>query len=402
MNNENRTPIWTKSFVSVFLINFFIFLAFYGLLTGLPVYVIDQLHRSNTEAGLVVTAFLLSAILVRPFSGKLLQDFGKKRVLIIGTILFMLTTFVYMFVNAFIPLLILRFVHGIWFSIITTATGALAADVIPMKRRGEGLGYFAMSMNLAVVCGPFIALSLLQFVTFQTLFVLFGFILIAGVLFTFLIKVPIQEKAASPARSRLSFNDLFETRALPIALVASLISFSYSSIISFISIYAKQLGLMSAASYFFVVFALVMLISRPFVGRLFDTAGAAVVMYPAFVLFAAGMVCLSFTHTAFMLLFSGALIGLGYGTLVPCFQTLAVQSADHKRSSHATATYFTLFDTGIASGSYLLGMTAAVFGYTRLYFFAALLILVTLFLFTLVRKKKKSGTVLQTGKNLSS
>ncbi|MCD7036520.1 MFS transporter [Metabacillus sp. GX 13764] len=399
MSSENRTPIWTKSFVSVFLINFFIFLAFYGLLTGLPVYVLDTLHRSDTEAGLVVTAFLLSAILVRPFSGKLLQDFGKKKLLIIGMILFMLTTFVYMLASGFITLLILRFIHGIWFSVITTATGAIAADVIPVKRRGEGLGYFGMSMNLAVVCGPFIALSMLQFVSFQTLFVIFGLILAVGVLFTFFIKVPVHEHAV-PAKKKLSIHDLFETKALPVALTASIVAFSYASVISFISIYAKQLGLMSTASYFFVIFAVVMLISRPFVGRLFDTAGAKVVILPAFVFFAAGMVCLSFTHSAFMLLFSGALIGLGYGTLVPCFQTLAIQSADHKRSGHATATYFTLFDTGIAAGSYVLGIFAAAFGYNRLYFFAAILILLALFVYTRVSKAKRAQTAYEPGRQL--
>ncbi|MGD6817866.1 MFS transporter [Metabacillus sp. 84] len=387
--STSKAPIWTKSFISNFIINFFIFMTFYALLTALPIYVVEDLNRSNAEAGLVITVFMLSAILVRPVWGKLLERFGKKICLIIGMILFMLTTVVYVWVDQFASLLVLRFIHGIWFSVITTATGAIAADIIPKERRGEGLGYHAMSMNLAVVFGPFLALTLLQFTTFTVLFVLFTVLAVAGVLFSFVIKV---EHSVPPAAARkFTASDLLERSVIPIAVIGGLIAFSYSGIISFISIYAKSLGLTQAASYFFVVFAVVMLLSRPFVGRLFDRKGPAIVMIPSFIVFAAGMLLLSFTDTAWMLLMSGALIGLGYGSLVPCFQTLAIQRAHPSRSGHATSTFFTFFDIGIAGGSYILGMLATDLGYSSLYLYASGLIILTLFIFTAVTRKKQTS-----------
>ncbi|MCD5322395.1 MFS transporter [Pontibacillus sp. HN14] len=383
---QKKSPIWTKSFLFISLSNFFLFLTFYALLTTLPIYVTDDLNGSESQAGLIVTLFLLSAILVRPFSGKLLEDFGKKRMLLISLLLFMLTTFVYVAATSFYLLLALRFFHGIWFAIATTAAGAIAADITPDSRRGEGLGYFAMSMNLAVVAGPFLALTLLNWLSFSTLFIILGALLAGALLFTSLVSAPATEAPSS--KKKLSFHDLFEVKALPIALVGSLLAFSYSSVISYISIYTKSLGLLEAASFFFAVFAIAMLVSRPFVGRLFDSRGPSIVIYPSLVLFALGLLTLSITDSSFMLLLSATFIGLGYGSLVPCFQTLAIQSADHHRSGHATATFFTLFDTGIATGSYVLGIVVSLLGYHSLYFIMGLFVFVVMYLYKVMTNKK--------------
>ncbi|WP_026563007.1 MFS transporter [Bacillus sp. J37] len=391
MNQTEKQPIWTKGFISIFLSNFFIFLAFYGLLTSLPIYVVNDLGRSSVDGGLIVTIFLLSAIFVRPFSGKLLQDFGKKRMLMISMILFTVCSFMYLWIDNYAFLLILRFVHGIWFSIATTATGSIAADMVPVKRRGEGLGYFVMSTNFAVVCGPFLALTLLQFTSFTTLFFVLAFLITVGVLFTAFSKVYEVTRTAPVEKKRLQVQDLLDGKALPIALVGSLVAFAYSSVLSFISMYANELELLDAASYFFVVFAVVMIASRPFSGRLFDTKGPNIVIYPAIAFFIVGLLLLSISHNTFMFLLAGAFIGLGYGTIVPCFQTLAVQSTEHHRSAHATATFFTLFDSGIAAGSFVLGIVAAQLGYQTLYLLAGLFLISVVFMYKYVQNRKKAS-----------
>ncbi|MFD2682505.1 MFS transporter [Bacillus seohaeanensis] len=388
MNEQTKNNIWTKSFVIIFLSNFFLFLVFYALLTTLPIYVLDELNGSETQAGLVATIFLLSAIIVRPFSGKLLEDFGKKKMLMISMLLFMASSFLYLIVDHLYLLLALRFFHGIWFSIATTATGAIAADLVPDSRRGEGLGYFAMSMNIAVVVGPFIGLTLLQVTTFNNLFWVLSVLMVGAIVFTALVHDPIVEKSA---KRKLSLNDLFERKALPVAAVASLIAFGYAAVLSFISIYAKSLGLMEAASYFYAIFAAAMLISRPFVGRLFDKVGPNIVIYPAIGLFAAGLFVLSITNSSMLLFLSALLIGLGYGTLVPCLQTLAIQSAGRGRSAHATATFFTLFDIGVATGSYLLGLIATNFGYQQLYITTGIIVIAVLFVYRLMMKKRREA-----------
>ncbi len=392
MNQTEKQPIWTKRFISIFLINFFLFLTFYGLLTSLPIYVVNDLGRSSVDGGLIVTIFLLSAIFVRPFSGKLLQDFGKKRMLMISMILFTVCSYMYLWIDNFALLLVLRFIHGIWFSIATTATSAIAADMVPLKRRGEGLGYFVMSNNFAVVCGPFLALTLLQFTSFTVLFFILASLLTIGVLLTAFSKVNEGVRTAPVEKKRLKIQDLLDGKALPIALTGSLVAFAYSSVLSFISMYANELKLLDAASYFFVVFAVVMIASRPFSGRLFDTKGPDIVIYPALVFFMIGLLLLSMSHTTFMFLLAGAFIGLGYGTIVPCFQTLAVQSTEHNRSAHATATFFTLFDSGIAAGSFILGIVAAQLGYQTLYLLAGLFLILAIIMYKYVQNRKKPAS----------
>jgi MFS family permease len=393
MKQEEKQQIWTKSFISISLSNLFIFIAFYGLLTSLPIYVVDELHRSKLDAGLIVTIFLLSAIIVRPFSGKLLEDYGKKRMLMISLILFTLCSFLYLWIEQYSLLLALRFFQGMWFSIATTATGSIAADLIPIKRRGEGLGYFVMSTNLAVVFGPLIALTLIQVTSFTTLFLVLALLIFVGLLITATSKVNEVRSTATKIKKRIQLSDLLDQKALPIAVIGSLVALSYSSVLSFLSIYAQELNLLDAASFFFVVFAVVMLVARPFSGRLFDTKGPHFIIYPALVLFLIGLYLLSITQSSFMLLLSGAFIGLGYGTVVPSLQTLAVQATDRHRSGHATATFFTFFDSGLALGSYVLGIVATHLGYSKLYFITSAFMIVVIVCYKLVLNRKETTSV---------
>src|SRR5690625_1276424 len=122
MEETSKVRIWTKDFISLALTQFILFTVFYSLLTTLPVYVIDELGGTQSNAGLVVTFMLASAIIVRPFSAKVLDIVGKKRTLVLSVGLFALTTFFYLTINAFIPLLILSFIYCIFFSIVIIIT----------------------------------------------------------------------------------------------------------------------------------------------------------------------------------------------------------------------------------------------------------------------------------------
>ncbi|MCG7344514.1 MFS transporter [Sporosarcina sp. ACRSL] len=389
---NQKEPIWTKSFISLFFTNLSVFIVFYGLVSTLPLYAKDALNRTDEEAGLLMTIFLLSAIIVRPFSGKLLDIAGKRKMLLLSLFFYLICTILYYFITPFGGLLALRFFQGIWFSIVTTAAGSLAADIVPERRRGAGLGYFVMSTNLAVVVGPFIALFIIQSFSYDALFILMSILMIIGALVSLLI--PKMEKV-QPTKSskRFTWNDLFEKKAMPIAILASLIAFSYGSVLSYLSIYAQEKGLLAYASFFFAVFAAVMLISRPFTGRIFDEKGPSYILIPGFLMFFLGLFILAFMNSAGLFLIAGAFVGLGYGALVPSMQTLAIQSTTHQRSGYATATFFTLFDTGIAIGSYVLGIIAVQLGYQSVYLLSSLLVLAVLVLYVATIGKRRNKKI---------
>ena len=183
---------------------------------------------------------------------------------------------------------------------------------------------------------------------------------------------------------------MFEKKALPVAFLASLIAFSYASVLSFLSLYAEQKDLLTVASYFYAVFAAAMLLTRPFTGKIYDTKGPKFVVLPAFAFFSIGLIMLALANGAVLFLCSAIFIGIGYGTLTTSFQSLAVQSTTHQRSGYATATYFTLFDLGIAVGSYILGIIAVGFSYEMVYYIAAALLVVVFILYmTSMMKKDK-------------
>lgn len=390
MKETATEKIWTKSFINLSLTQFLVFTVFYTLLTTLPIYVIVHLDGSQSDAGLVVTVMLIAAIIIRPFSAKLLDLFGKKKTLVFSIIFYAITTFIYFWIDQFIPLLALRFIHGISFAIITTATGAIVADVIPPSRRGAGMGYFAMAMNVAVVAGPFIGLTLLQFVSFQVLFIILSIFMVISVFCALIVQVPTESIQVDKdvGSIKIKLHDLIEVKTLPIAAISGLVGFAYASVLSFISVYAGSIGLSSAASYFFLIFAIVMIASRPFLGRAFDNRGARFVMVPSLVIFAIGLALLSFTNSAFMLFIAAGLIGLGYGSLLPGFQTISIQSTHKHRSGHAISTFFIFYDIGIATGAYVWGLVVAGFGFENMYFMSALLILVTVFILNFYLTKK--------------
>ncbi|BCB05562.1 MFS transporter [Bacillus sp. KH172YL63] len=386
MDSSKQSAIWTRPFFMALVNNFFIFFVFYSLLTVLPLYIIDELGGTEGEAGLATTIFLLSAILVRPFSGRIMEQVGKKKTLIMSVMMFGASSFLYYWIHDFYLLMGLRFFHGIWFSIVTTVLVAIAADMIPASRKGEGLGYFAMSMNLAVVAGPFLSLYLIRWIPYTTLFMGLAMVIVIGLLCSF--GIVVNEEAAVNHSRPISLKDLFEKKAVPIATVGFLTSFAYSGIMSFISVYAKSIGLFEWVSVFFVVFAAAMLLSRPYTGRRFDSSGPDAVIYPSLFIFAAGLILLSATGSLVVLIIAGTLIGLGYGALLPSFQTMAIQASPKGRTGHATATFFIFYDFGIGAGSFLLGLLSDRFGFPALYLLCSGVVFVTLIVYKAVRNHR--------------
>ncbi|HEY9578082.1 MAG TPA: MFS transporter [Pseudobacillus sp.] len=387
----NKEPLWTKDFISVSASNFFLFVAFYFLLVTMPIYALQELGGSATQAGLLTTFFLISAIIVRPFAGQWIEQFGKKAVLVGSQIIFLGASLLYFFPDTLGMMLVIRFIHGIGFGMATTATGAMVAEIIPGSRRGEGMGYYVMSTNLAMVIGPFLGLTVMQKLGSSAMFAIC--IAIACLALTAGLVIHAEEREYSSrvvSIFQLKFNprDLFEFSALPIAIVGGFFSIVYASLLSFVSVYAEELHIGGVASYFFVVYAVVLLLSRPFTGKWFDQYGAHVIVYPSILLFAAGMFVLSQTETALIFLVAAGMIGLGWGTLFPSFQTIAIQEAPPKKKALATATFLSIYDLGIGVGSFIIGWAVTGMSFSTLYFSCAIYVAVGLFVYFLLQGRQ--------------
>jgi len=387
MAKVEQERIWTKSFISISITQLLLFTVFYTLLTTLPIYVIDDLGGSESQAGLVATFMLISAIAIRPFSAKIIDMVGKKKILVFSVSFFFLMTISYLFAYNFVVLSIIRLIHGISFGFMTTIAGVIVADIVPEKRRGEGMGYFAMAMNIAVVAGPFIGLLLIQYVSFRTLFFFLIGLMAVGLITSLLVNIKEDPVELSPTTT-MKLSDLIEVSVLPVSFIVALVGFSYGSILSFVPVYAEVIGLSKVSSYFFLVFAIVMIAFRPMLGRAFDEKGARFVLIPSLIAFSLGLAVLSISQSVALFLIAAGIIGLGYGTVLPGFQALVVQKAGPKRTSQAMSTLFTLYDSGIALGAFSWGLISAAYGFTTMYAISAIVVAVAAVYFYFYTKKR--------------
>lgn len=389
MSTSNTLTLWNKSFILCLFNNLFLFIFYFAQTTILPIYILKDLGGNLTQAGLAMTLFMVSSIAVRPFSGLIIEKFGQKKTLFISEALFCLFSLAYLLADNLQVLLLIRFLHGIWFSIVTTVAVPIVNEFIPEKRKGEGMGYFVMSINLGIVLGPFIALTLIQSMSYQMVAGFLAFSVWLGFLFCFFIPIPSKPKhSKSSKKHKLSRDDFIEIKALNISIMAMIISFSYASIMSFISTYAESKHLLNYASLFFIVFAIAMMSLRPITGKIYDQHGANYVIYPAILLFSLGLVILSQIQSLAGLLIAAVCVGMGFGSAQPCLQTLAIQRAEKHRIGHATSTFFTMYDLGIALGSILLGLLISKQGYSFTYLLCATTTALSLFFYTYVVNRK--------------
>lgn len=388
--DQARTRLWTKDFVIVSSINFFITLIFYLLMVTLAIYAVNELDASTSEAGLISGIFIIGTLIGRLFIGRFIDSIGRKKTLFIGLIFFTLTTILY-FVDLGIGfLLVNRLIHGMAMGMASTATGTIVAQIIPPTRKGEGIGYYSMSATLATAIGPFIGLFMAQHTSFQ---IIFSFCLALGVISlitAFFLYVPALKVTAKVTESKgFKLSNFIEPKALPISIITLLLAFCYSSVLSFISFYAIEIDLVNTASFFFVVYAVAVLISRPFSGPLMDRKGSNFIMYPAFIIFGVGLLLLSMTTNSFTLLAAGFLIGLGFGNMQSSSQAIAVKLTPPHRMGMATSTFFIMLDAGLGFGPYILGFIIPITGYSTLYVILGVLVILTSVLYHFLHGKKE-------------
>ncbi|MGM9988415.1 MAG: MFS transporter, partial [Bacillaceae bacterium] len=265
------------------------------------------------------------------------------------------------------------------------------AQILPLSRKGEGIGYYSLSAILATAIGPFIGILLMKLENgFTWIFALNVIFSVVCLLIYAAVKLKVPTTTASrkgEAKGSL-LSQFIEPKAVPISFVALLIGFSYSGVMSFLSFYAQEIHLASAASYFFLIYAIAIIFSRPFTGKLMDAKGANIVTYPCLVIFALGMFLFSQATASWMLLVAAALIGFGYGNFNSIAQTVAVKVTPPHRFGLATSTYFILYDLGLGVGPYLLGFVVPYTGYRTIFVLMVGLIVCSIPIYYLLHGRK--------------
>jgi predicted MFS family arabinose efflux permease len=383
-----KEKLWTKDFWAITIISFIIFFVFYVQLTLLPIYIADNLHATADKAGLLVTCFLIAAIIIRPFAGQWVRKYSNKTVLMLSSLAFLVVTALYPLCHSIEALLFIRVLHGITFGVITTVKGTISARLIPASRRGEGISFFSLAMGLAMVVGPWIGLNMARHSAYIEAFWLCTGVSIVSIVLALIVAVPPVIRHADGSKPKLGFAAMFDRAAMPFALVTFFMTFAYAGVSAFLALYARELDLMAAASNFLLCYAIFLMICRAFTGNVCDKKGPKYVVYPCLLAFTVGLVVLGYTHGSITMVLSGALIGIGYGSVTPIFQTQIISSVEPHKIGVANSLFFNAMDAGLALGAFVMGLMVDGVGYRSNYLMGAVLVVLAGALYILQMKKR--------------
>ena len=352
--------------------------AFYFMVPILPLFLSDSFSATEGQIGLVLSFYTIAALMIRPFAGYAVDSIGRYGIYVGSLLLFTLTFFGYPWATSIFFVLILRFIHGLTWGSMSSAGSTIAVDLVPLKRRGEGIGIFGLSMTIAMAVGPLIAIAITGDSNYSRLFysaVAFSFL---GLVLALFVKIP---KVAKLER-KFSFAALIEKKALPVSINVFFVTIPYGGIISFIALYGRSINIESSGM-FFLLLAGGIAVSRIFSGKSFDRVGPKTVCIIGLLLLITGLPILAFIQNVVGYHAAALIIGFGFGILMATFQAIANHDVAPEKRGAANSTYLTFFDLGIGFGMLLVGYLIQLLDYSGAFILCAAIEILALFVFLL-------------------
>ncbi|KKO77290.1 MFS transporter permease [Corynebacterium minutissimum] len=382
-SSESRSLI-TPTFVFAWLVNFAQFTVFYLLVTIMALYAVEQFQASDTAGGFASSAFVVGATIARLFSGYIVDAAGRKRSLVISLIVVAVAMALYFPAQSLPLLFAVRILHGFGYAVASTAVMAVAQSVIPDHRRAEGTGYFALGTTLATAFGPAAGLAIVHNAGYNTVFLVALTLTVVAMGLGLVVKAPAEERRSVT----FSLGNIVHPAVAPFGVFILLVGVAYTGIITFLNGYSAHAGLEKGASYFFLAYAVVSLILRFVLGRLQDRRGDNIIIYSSLVFFIAGLAVLASASADWQIIVAGALVGIGYGSILPAGQAIAVRLVPMYEMGAGISTFFLLLDLGIGFGPILLGQVISATGYSAMYWMLAALMLVASVVYFIVHGRK--------------
>lgn len=337
--------LMNRSFIAACVSNLLVFFSVYMLMPVLPLYIVDEFHAGKSIAGIVLATYTITTLLVRPFSGMLVDNFQRKPLFLLCYFLFAAYFIGYLFAGTLFMLAIIRSMHGFVFGIASTSANTLAIDTLPSSKLGSGIGIYGTAASIAMAFGPMAGLLLLHNYSYHAVFMV---AFIASVL-AFLVGSTIKSEYREIPKSTKPFSleKIFLVRGWPIVLSILLMASLYGVLVNYLSLFARERGIGTNPGYFFCFLALGLVMSRFIAGKLID-GGYICRTIVAGKLILLGSVLLFILVPDEAVFFGAAVfIGLGYGLVSPTYQTLIIRLAKREQRGTANSTYLTAWDAGI-------------------------------------------------------
>lgn len=378
----------TPGYCFILAANFLLYFGFWLLIPVLPFYLSEVFKAGNSTIGIILSCYTVAALCIRPFSGYLLDSFARKPLYLLAYFIFMSMFAGYIIAGSLTLFILFRIVHGVSFGMVTVGGNTIVIDIMPSSRRGEGLGYYGLSNNIAMAVGPMSGLFLHDAgMSYTTIFCCSLGSCLIGLFCAMLVKTPYKPPVK---REPISLDRFILLKGIPAGISLLLLSIPYGMTTNYVAMYAKEIGINATTGFFFTFMAVGMAISRIFSGKIVDkgkitqviSAGLYIVVVSFFLLSACVYIIQWNVRACNVVFFAVALLlGIGFGIMFPAYNTLFVNLAPNNQRGTATSTYLTSWDVGIGIGMLAGGYIAEISTFDKAYFFGACLTILSMLYF---------------------
>ncbi len=380
----------TRDYCFILAANFLLFFGFWLLMPVLPFYLAEVFKADKAMIGIVLSCYTVAALCIRPFSGYLIDTFARKPLYLLAYFVFTAMFGGYLLAGTLTVFILFRIIHGVSFGMVTVGGNTIVIDIMPSSRRGEGLGYYGLSNNVAMAAGPMAGLFMHDGgMPYITIFCCSLGSCLLGFVSASLVRTPYKPPVK---RAPMSLDRFILLKGLPAGLSLLLLSIPYGMTTNYVAMHARQIGINASNGLFFTFMALGIAVSRLFSGRQVDKghvtgvimAGICVALVCPFMLSSlAWLVKWNADLCTYAFFATALLIGLGYGTMFPAYNTLFVNLAPNSQRGTANSTYLTSWDVGIGIGMLVGGYIAELTSFSFSYLFGAVVSVISAFYFHL-------------------
>ena len=363
--------LWNSEYLKVMLCNFLLFFAFYLLTPLLPIYLDSEFKADKDLIGVVLSGYIVATLIIRPFSGFVVDSFDRKTVLTLCFFFFFLCFSGYLGAGTLLMFFIVRTMHGIPYGATTVANSTVAIDVLPSSRRNEGLGYYGLSNNLAMAIAPSVGIYIYHLTdNFALLFWLSLGLAFLGFLCRTSVKLPKREKVEG--KPKLSLDHFFLGRAWLLAINICFFGACWGVMSNYVALYGKQeLDITDGTGVFFMILSAGLFVSRLFGAKSLRKGLLTRNALVGVLISLAGYCLFAFVVTPWSFYLSALLIGLGNGQMYPAFLNMFVKVARHDQRGTANSSILISWDIGMGLGILLGGVIAENVGFIQAFHMTA-------------------------------
>lgn len=375
MSVEESEKIFTKSFFLIFGALLFTAFVMYALMSTVTEYA-TAMGSTATIAGLVSGIYVFGGLCSRVYSGNALERIGWRKIALVFMSIHFLACLLYFIVDNVTLLIIVRFIHGIGFGASANAIVTVASAILPKKRFSEAFGYFMLGTTIAVGLGPFIGGILYDTVGSHGCFIAAGVFSALALIFMCMIDIDKYDTKAEVADDReySGIEKVIEFGAVPVSFFTALTSLGYVSILSFYRLYAVEVNLTAVFSWFFIIYSVCLVLTRPLAGRIQDNGGDKIVCVVGIVAQSIGLMLIALVPSNVTVIICAVCAALGFGTLNSACTAIITRNTPEHRRSYALSTFFIFCDATIGFGPALLGLfVSPSTGYAPMYIISSII-----------------------------